>query len=61
LPQLSQQFGKTYVTYATIAEGFSCSIENGSSMGAVIEAERLRHKSDTFLRDAVSRLLTVEA
>jgi hypothetical protein len=61
LLQLREQFGHTYVANTTIAVGFSCPIKNSSSMGAVLEAERLRHKSDTFLTDAELRPLTVEA
>jgi hypothetical protein len=50
----------TDIANSTIAESLSCSIEYGSSMGAVVEAEGLKYLLGSFLH-MMHMKLTVEA
>ncbi len=51
---------ETDIANSTIAECLGCPIKDGSSMGAVVEAEGLKFRSGSFL-DMINMRLTVEA
>jgi hypothetical protein len=52
----------TYIGDAAVAECFSCHAEDGSSMSAVVENERLKTISEEFTDLFMSRMIcTVDA